>query len=487
MTEFELKFQVPDERLAAVEAALRRGAVERQRLRARYFDTPLEALARHCLVLRLRQEGRAWVQAAKGPGRDAFHRLEHEVPVASGEEAPDIARHGRHPVGKLLRAALGDAAHELRPVFETDVTRLTRMVETAGTAVEIALDRGRVRAGRRSHPIQEIEFELKQGSPAAAAELAGSWAREHGLWLDPLSKSALGRRLAEGVTEAPPVQARRPEGKVDGPGALLASILGAALEQVLGNARELAVGAGNDEHVHQLRVGLRRLRTALRELHGIAGLQALDPAIEPALRALFQVLGQHRDRATLLPALEQELAGAGAPPLAGWQPPLPDLPAAVREPAFQSALLQLIVLAQELQEAPDDGKLAATRKTVAARLRKLQRQVQRDGKRFEQLEVPRRHRVRKRLKRLRYLAELVRPLFAARAVDRFVRALQALQDALGEYQDASTARALFEAHAQRHPAAWFAVGWLAARERELAADCQHACRQMADDAAPFWT
>jgi len=32
MTEFELKFQVPAERLAALEAALRRGPVERTRL-----------------------------------------------------------------------------------------------------------------------------------------------------------------------------------------------------------------------------------------------------------------------------------------------------------------------------------------------------------------------------------------------------------------------------------------------------------------------
>ncbi|MDB5860756.1 MAG: adenylate cyclase, partial [Ramlibacter sp.] len=258
MTEFELKFQVPSERLEALEAALRRGPVERTRLRARYFDTPLEALARKRLVLRLRQEGRQWVQAAKGPGRDAFHRLEHEVPVASGEEAPDIERHRGHPVGKLLRRALGDAAHELVPVFETDVTRLTRLVETAGTAVEIALDRGRVRAGKRSHPIQEIEFELKQGSPAAAAELAQSWAREHGLWLDPQSKSALGRRLAAGTTEAPPVKAERTQGSLAGPGALLAAVLDSALAQVLGNARELAVGAGGSRPAQRSRWWARR-------------------------------------------------------------------------------------------------------------------------------------------------------------------------------------------------------------------------------------
>src|SRR6185436_15539423 len=93
MTEFELKFQVPDASLAALEAALRRGPVERAELRARYFDTPLQALARHGLVLRvlrrILKEGRSWVQTAKGPGRDTFARLEDEAPAAGADETPD--------------------------------------------------------------------------------------------------------------------------------------------------------------------------------------------------------------------------------------------------------------------------------------------------------------------------------------------------------------------------------------------------------------
>lgn len=486
MTEFELKFQVPSERLDALDAALRRGPVQVKRLRARYFDTPLEALARHGLVLRLRQEGRAWVQTAKGPGRGGFERLEHEVPVDDGEGAPDIARHASHPVGKLLRKALGDATQELYPVFETDVNRLTRTVEAAGTAVEIALDRGRVRAGKRSHPVQEVEFELKQGSPAAATELAQSWCEEHGLWLDPLSKSALGRRLAAGKPEGEPVQATETEQDAQAAPALLAAVLDAALQQVLGNARELAAGRGGDEHIHQLRVGLRRLRTALRELKDVAGLQALDPAIEPALRALFQLLGRHRDGVTLVPKLEAEMAKAGAPAMKRWQPELPDVGAAIRDAGFQGAVLQLVALVQELREVPEGNGLKAMRKSVAARLQKLQHGVERDGRKFSQLQPPERHRVRKRLKRLRYLAELVRPLYAARDVDRFVKSLKDLQDALGEYQDAATARMLFEEHAKQDAQCWFAVGWLAARAQAIAHDCEQACRATAPRMKPFW-
>src|SRR4051794_39242130 len=78
VTEFELKFQIPTERAEAVKEELERGDVERTRLRARYFDTPRGALEQAGIALRLRQEGRSWVQTVKGAGpAGCFDRLEH--------------------------------------------------------------------------------------------------------------------------------------------------------------------------------------------------------------------------------------------------------------------------------------------------------------------------------------------------------------------------------------------------------------------------
>ena len=48
------------------------------------------------------------------------------------------------------------------------------------------------------------------------------------------------------------------------------------LEQVLVNASEIAAGSSDAEHVHQLRVGIRRLRTAMREL-AVWGARSLGP------------------------------------------------------------------------------------------------------------------------------------------------------------------------------------------------------------------
>jgi triphosphatase len=480
--EFELKFQLPPERAAAVEDALARGGAQRTQLRARYFDSADEALARAGLVLRLRQEGDTWVQTAKGPGGSTFDRLEHNAPVPEGPDpAPDPERHRGHPVYRLLRRALDRADGPLLPTFETDIQRLARTVRAAGTEVELALDRGEVRAGGRSHPVLEVEFELKQGEPAGLPELAQGWVEAHGMWLDPLTKSGLGRRLAQGMTEPPAVG--WPPIRASG-GALLAALFDAGLRQVLGNARELAAGSGGDAHVHQLRVGLRRLRTALRELQPLQAWSPLPPEVDTALRGLFSVLGEHRDRSTLLPGLLRELAHEGNP-MREWQPVLPDVGAAVRQPALQSALLRLIALAQELRQFDGPGP-KAIRKLARQRLQRLQRRTLKQGRRFEILTEPERHRVRKRLKRLRYLAELVRSVFRPREVDRYVDALRTLQDALGRYQDAAAGRRLLAQRAAEDPGAWFGAGWLAAREHELAEGCERACRRLARRARPFW-
>ncbi len=423
------------------------------------------------------------MQAAKGPGQGGFDRLEHEVrlPPDAAQAPPLLARHHGHPVHALLAAALLDGAADLQPIFETDIRRVARTLHAKGTAVEIALDRGEVRAGLHSQRVQELEIELKQGPVAGAIGLARSWCRSHALWLDPQTKSALGRRLFHGEEKVPASKAQ-PLAGADRH--LLPAIFDAALRQALANAREVAAGTGEDEHVHQLRVGIRRLRTALRELQGSGAWQPLDAAIEEALRGLFGQLGEHRDRSTLLPTLLQDLLAAGSP-VAPWQPPLPDIGAAVRDAPVQDAFLGLVALAQELREHAGVAP-KALRAVAGDRLDTLHRKLRKKGRRFEQLPQPQRHAVRKRLKRLRYLAELVRPLYEPAAVDAYVDALKQLQDALGRYQDAVAGRALFEQRSREDPSAWFGVGWLAAREEQLAQDCARACRQAARKAKPFW-
>ena len=119
-------------------------------------------------------------------------------------------------------------------------------------------------------------------------------------------------------------------------------------------------------------------------------------------------------------------------------------------------------------------------------LRRLWRQVVRDGADFSALDPVLQHRVRKRLKRLRYLAEFGQPLFGKHGTNGFLQALKPVQDALGEYNDGQMALQAYGRIAQDDPKALFGVGWLTAQREPQARECEKALRRLARRAKPFW-
>ena len=219
MTEFELKLEVPASRLQRVAAAVREGKATRQRLYARYFDTEDGTLAQHGLVVRVRKEGRRWVQTAKGPSDGMLERLEHNVEIAApaaGEiPAVDLTRHVGTPVGKKIFLALkrknSQAFPDLVLLYEVDVQRLKRSVQFADSVVEVALDQGRVASGAHSLVLCELEFELKDGQSEQAVQLARDWCAQYGLWLSSITKSMKGQRLRSDRSFGSAVSATAPE------------------------------------------------------------------------------------------------------------------------------------------------------------------------------------------------------------------------------------------------------------------------------------
>ena len=494
MIEFELKLEIPPARLPAVLAAMRDGKARLKHLQARYFDTEDDALANAGIVLRLRKEGRAWVQTAKCAGSGPLERLEHNVLLAPlpRAAAPDVlpARHADTPVGQKIKRALQldslDQTPLLLPRFETDVQRQTRRMEEEGSVVEIALDRGKARAGTAQVALCELEFELLEGEPVAAVRVARRWLATCGLWLSTTSKSAKGRRLAAGEQSSPPVGAAAANLRRSDSGLEIAmAVIRACLDQVLGNASEVGAGSADAQHIHQLRVGIRRMRTALRELREL--LPQTDPAWESALIDAFRALGRDRDRHYIESSAQPKLAAEGGPPVnAGPPEDLIDPVATVRSPAFQDALLGLleITYSSTTQARGEiDGRKAL--KMLSARLTKLHQQVARDGRRFQKLETAQQHRVRKRLKCLRYLAEFVMPFYPARKGRHWIAALKPVQDALGDYNDELIALDVYRELARHDPAAWFGVGWFTARHAANAAQCQRELEKMID-LKRFW-
>ncbi len=476
--EIEIKFQVPEARRAALQRALATATAQRTRLQAVYFDTPALALARAGLALRLRKEGRAWVQTLKG--RDGLmSRLEHEVAVPAKAAVPalDVARHAGTPAGDALAAvlaALPEGAAALQALYRTDVTRLHRLVRHGGAVIELAYDRGYLLAGEvgqeRRQVVDEIEFELKSGEPAALVALAQRWVQRFSLWWDVRPKSEQGVRLALGHEQVPAVKAQGTgwPPRATTPQQALVAALQSALAQALPNAAELACGRGQAEHLHQLRVALRRLRAALRSFAPWSGDAQAALALEAAWREPFAVLGATRDADVLAQALKPRLQAAGAPAFEWPAPPAAQAPGeCVRSLAFNTLLLQ--TLAHTLRTPAPDTAAPDLRAAARALLQPIWRRLLRDADGFAQADTEARHRLRKRLKRLRYTMEFLLPLFPKKARQRQLQAIGAALGALGDFNDLEVALASCRALAETQPPAWFAVGWLSAqREQALA-------------------
>jgi CHAD domain-containing protein len=298
-----------------------------------------------------------------------------------------------------------------------------------------------------------------------------------------------GQRIRSGQASGPAVEAVAPDYQRQATAAELASaVLQSCLSQIMPNASEVASGSRDPDHVHQLRVGIRRLRTALRDISGLA--EGMDPAWEVTLVDVFRALGRHRDHGHLTHKLQPLLQASGGPALnlGPEGTDLAELGALVRSPAFQDVLLGLAGFAHRARHTTPETHsptVVKVKKDLRLRLQKLHFQVLKDGKKFLSLNETRQHDVRKRLKRIRYLAEFSAPLFSGREVRAFIAALKPAQDALGLHNDELMAAHAYRALAVSNALAWFGVGWLTARCLPNARRCMREVKKFAK-VQPFW-
>ncbi|MFN9142531.1 MAG: CHAD domain-containing protein [Betaproteobacteria bacterium] len=481
MAEVELKLLVPPAQHARLQSRLRAFGVPRvQMVDSVYFDTAARALARAGLALRLRRQGRRWLQTLKTGGGEAAlaTRDEWEVPVAAGRlqfaALPAAAR-------AQLRTAGVASARPLRPVYRTRFRRSAWTVERDGATVELALDDGQIVAGAQREPILELELELKAGPAAALPALARAIMappRRAVLPLLPLgaSKAARGQRLADQL----PLRAAKASGARLGEGlrpklpagAALRCVLATGLEVLLANAHGLR-RRDEPEFVHQARVALRRMRSALRLL---ARDTTVPAALISELRWLASALGPARDADVLVTStLPAVLAALTAPPSAAqsaaasaaWSAPPSAPPSAEKAGAVRSllaaarrrrvrgrrlaraavgsgrfALLALDLLAWT--RSPHDERERTLRQLAPRRLASAHRRLLRAGRFFAALPPAEQHAVRILGKRLRYALDLFAPALpapAAAAAANYGAVLAQLQEELGALNDAAVAAA----------------------------------------------
>ena len=423
---------------------------QRRKLNSVYLDTPDFQLLARRLAFRLRRVGFHWVQTLKAEARAVgalSSRPEWEMAVAGG--GPDFAV---LPEAALDRLKGIDLA-AIRPVFVTEFQRTTWLIQAGESVMELALDRGEIRAGQGDAParqaLSEIEIELKSGPPAALFDLARDLLDAVPLGVEPRSKAERGYHLAGALNPAP-VNALDPGLAPDQPaGEAWVRIARAALAQAVANvpgflAQPEDVAQPDDiEYLHQLRVALRRLRASV----GLAASLGLArPAWAEPLAALMLRLNPARDwdvfRHETLPALERRLADE--PLEAALLDRIRAAAVAARQTARQALIgadfTRLVLdLGQALLTPPaaelDAGAWA--QRVLDRRWKRLRRL----GRHFDAHSPDQRHQLRIAAKKLRYAADALAGVFDADARP-FLKRLSRLQNDLGRFNDVVMAHRL---------------------------------------------
>lgn len=459
--ELELKLELSKsdvERLSGElpEDELGIGPPTRKELRSIYFDTPEHDLHAAGISLWLRRQNGGWLQTVKTDEHvDGGISKPIELEATVDRDEPDL---GKIADKKIKRAVQKVATGKtLKPVFETVVQRTTRSIKAQGSDIELVVDEGEVRAGDEAREVREAELELKAGDVEGLLFAAEKLLAGHELKLSTRSKAERGYRLALGKrgTSAEPEKARPVRIRCkDTCANAFAAILPSTARQILVN-REVVLQTDDPNGAHQLRIGLRRLRSALHALRPIADRGSLR-TFEGCARDMGRCIGTLRDADALISGIHAP-AEAAASDKAGFeelrevlarerQRRRDEVRTALRGHAWTKLQLYLTLWPRTLEDNPQLERPVMGHARKA--LRKAWKKAAKLGGNLEKLDAEHRHEMRKALKKLRYQAEFFAPLFATDGPERFIERLKKLQDVFGYINDVRMAPKLVELRKQ---------------------------------------
>jgi len=457
-------------------AGLREGRSRGRTVRMVWHDTARGELAK---------SGQALVEI---PGRRPVWRLHQTLPdphwaVRPGRLVPPLAEAPRQDA---LDLPLRDP---LVPMAAFDGRRLDMRLSNG---LDLSLLSGELRAVAARRPVARMTVE---GEAAPAHDFALRLVEGAALLPVGPDLAEEARALAHGT---PP----RPR-RVGAP--LLPSGLdvGDAFAFIIGHLAEVmllwlpaARSGETPEGVHQMRVALRRLRSALKVFGKPLACEAVAD-LDGRLKALARALGPARD-------WDVFLAGVGAD-LSAVLPEKPILAMVAdarrrRAMAYRDLahvldgpdLRQTLIAAASLAATrPWPAEPAAERiEAFAARmLTRRHKRMLAHGRDIESWPDEELHALRLDAKRLRYAAEFFSPLFGAHGAKRFLKRLAALQETLGIVNDGAVAGGLVAEIAGRGSARAFAAGalrGLVAGRAALARRDAVSAWEAFLDRKPFW-
>ena len=387
---------------------------EKHRLVSTYFDTLDKHLWHAGVTLRVRQDGERYIQTIKVENSEAaglFSRPEWERGISG--VSPNLDE----PTEKLLTKLTGGPvpAKALAAQFTTDIERTLWHAECDGAVLEVSSDEGAISSDGRILPVHELEIELKSGPKAALFQLAARIGAAVPLRIAVQSKAERGHVLGgRGDGEA-----RKAE-----PIPLTGDMTVAKGFQAIGRAclrhyrlnEALFLEAPHPELLHQCRVALRRLRSALVLFKTLLD----DPesiTLSHRLRESTLSFGDGRNIDVLIGRLNN--APLAAKKLALQREQIyAELLVELRSLEFRALMLDLtawINTGAWLSEADtEDERTGPIDRYAVHMLRRCRRRLKRCGKHLSRLDAAHQHAVRISAKKLRYAAEFFCNLFPGR-------------------------------------------------------------------------
>jgi len=286
---------------SALLADLATGPMQTQHLQSLYFDTPDLRLEKKGVALRVRKEGARRIQTIKRPypaskKQDqclhAHERQEYESEIAF--DMPVLDAIPDADIRKLVENT--DQTGPLMPLFESRFERNCFPLRLCESTIILHLDHGELRTGCVQEKICELELELQDGEPLRLFELALALGRDFSLRYARKSKSHRGYALSRGASLTPPQYALAAPitlHKKMRIGDALSHVLRAGIDHLLKN-EACALDGREPEGIHQMRVALRRLRTAVTLFE-----KAFSPVMREYLKEelgwLQRMMGPARD------------------------------------------------------------------------------------------------------------------------------------------------------------------------------------------------
>jgi triphosphatase len=466
--EIELKLAVTAEdrsRLYGHPLLTAAGQPHLEDLSARYFDTPDLALRKHRIGMRVRKVDGHWIQTIKAGGRARLglhERDEWEDEVESG--SPDTRRLEKLLVSRPEYAGDLDikaVKGALQDIFAVRVHRATWLIEHRGAQIEVAIDEGTVSRPDKSVPVSEVELELKSGSVAALHEFALRLMQDIPMHLQRESKAERGYHLIAPMqaraVKAKPLKLSRKMSVEQG----MQLILESCLDQIAANEAGVLQGFA-PEPLHQMRVGLRRFRSALRHFHEVA---PFPPALKTEIDWLAVLLGEARDWDVLSHGTMPSLA-----PLSNDEVNIGTLNeqahqiAAEKRTAVQQALnstryarLMLAVFGwmqgKSWRFDPGPNAIKALEEPLLPFaqhiLQRSSKQMHKRGGDISRADAETLHRLRIAVKRSRYATEFFSSLGKRKSMDSYFKVLSTLQEELGRHNDDAIGQQLLKSSKER--------------------------------------